>query len=92
MSARSLREHFLHPERLRDVVVRALVDSLHETVQGIDEGADDYVVEAVPDGRSARPAARAHSPVERTDAARDALRRRDARSAAGARHARRRCR
>ena len=43
------------------VLVLTARGSWHETVQGIDEGADDYVVEAVQDGRGAGQAARAHS-------------------------------
>ena len=36
------REHFLHPERLGDVVVRALVDAVHLLVPAAARGQDQH--------------------------------------------------
>ena len=74
------------------VLVLTARGSWHETVQGIDEGADDYVSKPF---RMEEVLARLRALIRRSSgqfATRDALRRRDARSTAGARHARRRCR
>ena len=56
------------------ILVLTARGSWHETVQGIDEGADDYVSKPFR-MENAGQAACAHSQVERADAARDALRR-----------------
>ena len=74
------------------VLVLTARGSWHETVQGIDEGADDYVSKPF---RMEEVLARLRALIRRSSgqaATRHALRRRDARSTAGPRHARRRCR
>ena len=63
------------------VLVLTARGSWHEKVQGIDGGADDYVAKPFQDRGSARAAARADPPRQRTGHARTSLRRAHARSA-----------